>query len=338
METGMGAELTRRSLMQTRSRCRRALQHVICALGLLLAGSLTQAQDAPAARADAEYQGLIDDGLRAYGNKRYAEARELFARAHAMTPSARTLRALGIADLALDNFTLAKDELQASLVNRSSPLTPEQRKEVSDLLAWMHANLGTVQLQCTPVHAEAKIDGRKVASPEILLAPEEHELAVSAPGYAPDVRKFQVTLAQPVRLHVELVSAQPSGAVARAAQPEAPAPPPRDAPPQDEPSRAWLWLGGSGAVLAAAGGTLLILGLNDKARVEDAPAGVRLSEIEAAHDRVPWLTGGGIALTALGVGGLGAAAILLLTQGPRRADVARHVHVAPGGAGLRVQF
>ncbi|HTU60645.1 MAG TPA: hypothetical protein VMF89_19470, partial [Polyangiales bacterium] len=77
-------------------------------LGLAVAASSAHAQGkAPSP----EYQQLIDRGLAAYQAQRPAEARSLFAQAHALQPGARTLRALGIADLALDNFTMAKDEL-----------------------------------------------------------------------------------------------------------------------------------------------------------------------------------------------------------------------------------
>ena len=316
---------------------RRALQHACAVFALLLlAASVAHAQPA-GRRTSPDYQGLISEGLHAYADKRYADARKLFATAHAMEASARTLRALGVADLALDNFSMAKDELEASLTHHNAPLSAEQRKEVTDLLSWMRANLGTVQLQCTPVHAEAKIDGRAVQSPEVLLEPEEHELAVSAPGYEPEVRRFQVVLARPQTLHVELVASVPSAPRALTAH-EMPVPEPRPTSASARPSQTWLWVGGAGAVLAAAGGSLLILGLNDKARVEDAPTGARLSDLTAAHDRVPWLTGTGFALGALGVGGLGAAAIMLLTRQPRRADVGWKIHLAPNGAGLSAHF
>ena len=319
-----------------------ARQPTAAIFALLLLGAATStahAQAAPTRSTGPDYQGLISEGLRAYGEKRYAEARKLFATAHAMEASPRTLRALGIVDLALDNFSMAKDELEASLKQHDTPLSQEQRQEVGELLAWMRANLGSVQLQCSPVHAQAKIDGRAIQSPEVLLAPEEHELAVSAPGYVPEVRRFQVVLARPLTLHVELLPAAPAAPHALALR-EGPSPAPQPAPARAQPSQTWLWVGAAGAVLAAAGGTLLILGLNDKARVESATPGTRLLDVEAAHERVPWLTGAGIGLGALGVGGLGAAAIMLLTREPPHADVgwSWNVNPAPNGAALSAHF
>lgn len=302
-----------------------ALRLASVALGLLLMA------------ATPDYQGLIHEGLRAYSDQRYAEARQLFASAHALEASARTLRALGITDLALDNFSLARDELEAALAHPTAPLTAEQRKEVTELLAWMRANLGSVQLQCTPLTAAAAIDGRAVRSPEVLLAPDEHELTVSAPGYKPEVRKFQVVLARPLTLHVQLVAAGPAPAPALSGR-EAPAPAAPPAREPEAPSQSWLWVGSAGVLLAAAGGGLLIAGLDDKARVQDAASGVPLSKLEAAHDRVPWLTGSGIALGALGLGGIGAAAILLLTRAPTHPDVAWNVQLAPNAVGVSARF
>ena len=66
-------------------------------------------------------------------------------------------------------------------------------------------------------------------------------------------------------------------------------------------------------MLLAAGGTMFAFGMSDKATVENASSSVRLSEIEAAHDRVPWLTGIGLSL----------AARMLLTAREPHADEAR---------------
>jgi hypothetical protein len=316
----------------------------------------------PAARKEesAEYRSLMDRGLAAYGQQRFAEARAFFARGHALAPSARTQRALGIADLALDNFTLAREELQAALDNRSSPLTADQRGEVAELLAWMRANLGTLHLRCTPVHAEAMIDGRPVKLPEVLLEPNEHRLLVTANGFVPREQTFTLRLEQPLTLEVALVresevarasaAGNPRvapGAPVNAGSPAARAdtlrpeaaqlPTPGPAAPPAAPSggpKLWPWIGGGGAVLLIAGGALLLAGLSDKSTVENARRGSTLADLEPAHDRVPWLTGGGIALGAVGIAGIGTAAVLLFSERERRSDVAWSVE--PGLTGLSI--
>lgn len=292
----------------------------------------------------ADYQALISAGLSAYGDERYREARELFARAHAISASARTLRALGITDLALDDFTRANAELEAALTHPSAPLTREQRKEVTDLVAWMRSRLGAVSVRVTPADAAVTVDGRRVEGADLLLAPDEHELVVSAAGYAPQTRRFRVALGAPASLRVDLVRAAVPApdALARSEPPRSPELPaatrPRPPHADDAANSAWMWVGGAGIVLVGAGATLLTLGLNDKARVEQATPGVPLSELEAAHDRVPWFTGGGIALGVVGFGGVTAAAIMLLSAESRPGALARSVHLAPHGASVRLRF
>lgn len=133
-----------------------------------------------------EYQRHIDRGLEAYNAQRFAEARVLFEQAHAELPSARTLRALGIADYSLDDHTRAEQELRAALVHPVQPLTEEQREQVGQLLSWMEANLGRVRLVYTPANAQVSIDakplpggddrppGLRGAEREVLLEPGEH--------------------------------------------------------------------------------------------------------------------------------------------------------------------
>lgn len=74
---------------------------------------------------------------------------------------------------------------------------------------------------------------------------------------------------------------------------------------------------------------MFALGIHDKATVENATSPVRLSEIEAAHNRVPWLTGIGLSLGIAGLAGIGSAALLLLTQREPRQDVAWSLHAGP---------
>jgi hypothetical protein len=316
---------------------------------VLALAALAPPADAQDKKPSSEYQQLIDRGLAAYQAQRPAEARSLFAQAHALQPGARTLRALGIADLALDNFSMAKDELEAALNERAWALTDSQRKEVRDLLRWMQSNLGTLHLSFSPIHAEAKIDGRPVKEPEMLLAPEEHKLTISAPGFVPQERAFTVTIDRPMRLSVSLERA-PTKVAPMALQEFATEPAEIEAQPithlasspagptEDSGPKLWPWVGGAGAVLLVAGGTMFAFGMSDKAAVESAESSVRLTDIEAAHDRVPWLTGVGLSLGAVGLAGIGTAAILLLTERGPHADAPVTFDAGPTHVSLRGRF
>jgi hypothetical protein len=309
---------------------------------LLIAHSaLAQSDTRPA---PTDYQQLIDRGLAAYAAQRPAEARSFFEEAHALHPGARTLRALGIADLALDNYTLAKDELKAALTERVAPLDDTQRAEVRELLRWMETNLGVLHLSFTPLDADATIDGRTVKVPEVLLAPEKHKLSISAHGFVPQERTFTITIDRPMRLEISLerapTEAKPKPELAPPAAASVPIERSSAEPQQPTAARAelWPWLGGAGAVLLVTGGTLFGFGMSDKATVENAKSPVHLSDIEAAHDRVPWLTGVGLSLGIAGLAGMGAAAVLLLTQREPHRDLAWSLDAGPTNLSLRGRF
>jgi hypothetical protein len=294
-----------------------------------------------------KYQQLVDRGLAAYADQRPADARSLFAQAHALQPGARTLRALGIADLALDNYTLAKDELEAALAEQVLALSENQRNEVHGLLKWMQTNLGTLHLSITPLTADTKIDGRPIAASEVLLAPEEHRLTIAARGFVSQERTFTVAMDRPMKLEISLERASApvlSMADEHTAPRAEPEPASLPAPPSSRPLAAaggfelWPWLGGAGAVLLVTGGTMFAFGMSDKATVEHVRSPVRLSEIEAAHDRVPWITGIGLSLGIAGIAGIGAAAVLLLTQPEPRNDVAWSLQAGPTQLSLTGRF
>lgn len=319
-----------------------------CVLGLawlLVAHSaLAQSDTRPV---PAGYQQLIDRGLAAYAAQRPAEARSFFAEAHKLQPGARTLRALGIADLALDNYTMAKDELSAALKEHVAPLDDTQRAEVQELLRWMETNLGLLHLSFSPLDAEASIDGRTVKVPEVLLAPEKHRLTISARGFVPQERTFTISIDRPMRLEISLERApvlisdakpkpQPTAASVKVeSSPELPQPTAASVPSKP---KLWPWLGGAGAVLLVTGGTMFAFGMSDKATVENAKSPVRLSQIEAAHDRVPWLTGVGLSLGIVGLAGVGAAAVLLLTQREPNQDVAWSLDAGPTNLSFTGRF
>jgi tetratricopeptide (TPR) repeat protein len=250
---------------------------------------------------------LVERGLAAFSAGRVTEAREIFEQAHALAPSARTLRVLGITALALDQYAQARDELKASLEHPKLPLTAAQRSEVDKLLEWIRTNLGSVRVESTPAHAEAKVDGKVLEKPEMLLEPAEHQLVVSAEGFETHTEHFQLSIMQQLSLHVALIAKPEAAITTHAATAHAPdlatqqltaAAPSAHVTASSAPL--WPWLGGGGLLLMAAGGTMLGFGLHDVATVEHA-RDVPLSAIQGAHDRAPWLTGGGVALAAIGI-------------------------------------
>ena len=254
-----------------------------------------------AAASSAEYEELVVRGLSMYNAGRAGEARRYFALAHALRPSARTQRALGISDLALDNYDAAHEELLSSLNNTVDPLNDEQRAEVKQLIDWMHKNLAVVRLRYTPPHSRAEIDGKPMPAGDLRLVPGSHELRIVAEGFEPHQQTFRVTLtAAPLELQINL-------STRTAVIPLPPVVVPR------ESSSLWLWIGIPSALAVVAGGALFVSGwltLEDAERLTNVP----VSGFERMADRGTRATGWGIGIGAVGLAGVLAAAILKLSD------------------------
>lgn len=159
-------------------------------LGLVggLGSSRARAQAAqPEPPADErEYQRTIALALQEYQLAHWDEAETLFARAHALKPSARTERGMGLAAFENRKYALAVSHLHAALVDTRRPLTARQRKEVERALAQASTFVARVTLAVTPADATLALDGGppvRSSDGALLLDPGEHELSASAPGH-----------------------------------------------------------------------------------------------------------------------------------------------------------
>lgn len=316
-----------------------ALRRGACLLLLLhaLAGQTALAQ-APATDPVNDYDALLNQAITASADKRYLEARELFARAHALSPTARTHRALGVVAVALTDYTTAKRELEAALAAQTLPLTEEQRNEVSHILAWMRESLSILRLRTTPSDAQVELDGKACSCAESWLQPGNHQLVVFAPGF--ERQEHSVTLGAAEQLALHVVLPKPTAAPATAAPTPAPALLVASPAPAADGGQAvlWPWLGGGGALALAAGITLGVFGANDIAAVEKAERGTPLSELRGPHDRAPWLTGAGIALGAVGIAAIAWAGVELLSQRSGREKAGVSWAAGPSGIALDARF
>jgi hypothetical protein len=107
----------------------------------------------------------------------------LFERAHALAPSARTLRGLGISAFELRHYVQAVRELEASLVDPRNPLTAEQRSEVNQAVARARRYVGTVSVRVRPERAMLLLDGVEIKERELLLDVGDDRLTARAEGY-----------------------------------------------------------------------------------------------------------------------------------------------------------
>jgi tetratricopeptide (TPR) repeat protein len=238
----------------------RALLTVL-ALGLLPVGrGFAQAGAAESGHAaspvSAEYARAIEDALEEYRLAHYEEARSLFERAHAIEPSARTLRGMGMVEFELRHYVHAAELLDAALKSDQRPLTADQREAVERLLARTKLFIGEYKLNVEPEPGRLtiEVDGKPVSlAPDrrVVLEAGEHTLRISAPDAEPSVLKLDVKGGAAQTLQVTLLL-----------KPEH-AEKPRDPVKEQSPRRSPLGpaLLGSGGGIALVGGALGVTAL-----------------------------------------------------------------------------
>ena len=188
----------------------------------------------------ATYEALIKGALSAYDSGRFVEARSLFKRAHALAPSARTLRGVGMCSFNLGDYVDAMLHLEAALDDASRPLSTEQRAAADELVERASRKIGRFRLQVDPASADLTVDGgpavRSVRG-DILVEPGRHELSVRAPGFRMAQRTLNVDPGDRAALEVRLEHAAPEE-VATLAASSPPAPPASSGPPSTPVSAA----------------------------------------------------------------------------------------------------
>jgi hypothetical protein len=187
-----------------------------CAIALLvLAASVAPAPvHADSASTEARYRALVDEALAELASQHWSEARVLFEEAHALSPSAQTLRALGVSAFELRRYGTATEELRASLEDERRPLSDAQRSEVEELLARAARFVGELELLGLPDGASVSVDGKPIqirADALLQLDPGSHLVIVRTPdGDAPPFqREVDVSAGQRTVLAVEPTTAAP---------------------------------------------------------------------------------------------------------------------------------
>lgn len=150
---------------------------VAIAAGLALAITLGAARGAAQSEA---YDAVIAQAVDAFEHERYVEARRLFTEAHALLPSPRTLRGIGLCALEIGDFAAAYHELSAALAMQggTNPLTPALRTQVEQMRerARLHVGLYTG----LPAGATMQIgDGTIEPEPDGALALADGERVVT---------------------------------------------------------------------------------------------------------------------------------------------------------------
>jgi hypothetical protein len=280
------------------------------------------AQGASVARGqpdDPAYRAVITEAVAEFDAGRFPEARALFLRAHALSPSARTLRGIGMASFEVRDYPEAHRALSAALVEPTRALTAEQATEVRGLLERASRFLGVYRVVLRPASAAVTVDGASVATADapLLLAIGRHELVARAADHADarlvvDVRGGEsgdLTLAPepaPGNRATDLSGSSPDAGTGTSDPIARPAPAPRD----EGGTLGIALLVTGGVVIAGAAGAGLFWwgGQSDEiTRCEDAGAAcTNLDELRGDRDVAAATT------IALAVAGAAAATIGLV--------------------------
>ncbi|MFT3925173.1 MAG: PEGA domain-containing protein [Myxococcales bacterium] len=149
---------------------------------------------APETAEQANFQKILRQAVAEFELGNWTEARALFERAHELSPSARTFRAMGLCAFEEKSYVASLVYLTKALEDTRKPLNDDERKKLADVIGRARSFVGSFVFEVTPTDAEIKID---LAAPvfvdgKVLLDPGNHELTVSAPGYQDETRRLSI--------------------------------------------------------------------------------------------------------------------------------------------------
>ena len=132
------------------------------------------------------YDRVLAEAISAFKARHWSRARDLFQRAHEMSPSARTLRGIGVTAFEGGEYVAAIHALEAALVHPQKQLPPDLREGTRVLIEQARARVGVVTVALTPEDADVRCDGEGLTRENdgsLLLDPGPHVLSFSAPGF-----------------------------------------------------------------------------------------------------------------------------------------------------------
>jgi hypothetical protein len=135
---------------------------------------------------DVSADALVARGLELRREGKTAEALELFARAHAIAPSPRTLGQMGLAEASLQHWLDAETHLNSSLASSADPWVRKNKVLLEQAIDLSHKHVGHVSI-AGPAGAQISIAGNVIGTlpiPAPVRLPEgSHLLTAIAPGH-----------------------------------------------------------------------------------------------------------------------------------------------------------
>lgn len=254
----------------------------------LVAGSAGAQEAVGAAATGDRYGAAIDEAVAAFEGGRWLEARAAFARAHAIAPSARTFRGLGLASFYLKEPAAARAAFESALRDTRKPLTDQQRSELTTMLAECARSSGRFTLEMAPDDTLITVDGVAVAERTLFPERGEHAIVASADGFVAQEQKVAVSGGEDGALRFALVRAAPEAAPSPLEPPAVrPGAPALTAPTSTEPAthdRFWTWIAlGAVPVFASTAAIVWFSGEAERDSVDRRCRDLRCNDAQATQ-------------------------------------------------------
>lgn len=118
----------------------------------------------PPVRAQESVETVVREGIELRRQRRDREARDVFERAHALSPSARTRAQIALADQALGHWVAAERGLEEALAEPADPWVSRNEASLRAALERVRASLGTLRVELDGgTDADIVLDGQKLA-------------------------------------------------------------------------------------------------------------------------------------------------------------------------------
>ncbi len=159
-----------------------------------------------------EYESVLGQALDAHARGDFEAARIFMERAHALEPSARTLRGLGIVAFAQRRHLAAIRYLDAALASEVKALPPDLRRSVEELLGHAWSQVGRYEVRLDPPTGDFLVDG---VAPDlyapwtVVLKPGAHQITARAAGRASYELVLEVKPGERETLHFVLAIPPP---------------------------------------------------------------------------------------------------------------------------------
>jgi hypothetical protein len=153
---------------------------------------------------------LIGDAVAEYDAGHFQEARALFRQAHDKSPTARTLRGIGMCSFEMRDYVEATRALTASLRDQRRPLTSEQKRHAEALLARAHTFVGRFTVKVKPEGSSMFVDGHpaELEPDGVLLLPfGRHQLSLRCSSCSPTEKDEDVNVSGGEHKEIELALA-----------------------------------------------------------------------------------------------------------------------------------